>query len=127
MQIRHFRRFRQNGPFSAGDKNTVYQKHGLCAPDSAMIHKIRADFGQGMRRATFQFSESGGSVNGPNLFTELPFLWKSLPDPGFTELPPPFSLKTPFFQWKVLRRIPFPKIGSDKSSHAVGMVFKELR
>ena len=30
-------------------------------------------FGQGMRTATFQFSESGGSVNGPNLFTELPF------------------------------------------------------
>ena len=33
MQIRHFRRFRQNGPFLAGDKNTVYQKHGLCDPD----------------------------------------------------------------------------------------------
>ena len=31
-------------------------------------------FGKGMRTATFQFSESGGSVNGPNLFTELPFL-----------------------------------------------------
>ena len=33
MQIRHFRRFRQNGPFLAGDKNTVYQKHGLCHPE----------------------------------------------------------------------------------------------
>ena len=33
MQIRHFRRFRQNGPFLAGDKGTVYQKHGLCQPD----------------------------------------------------------------------------------------------
>ena len=31
-QIRHFRRFRQNDPFLAGDKNTVYQKHGLCHP-----------------------------------------------------------------------------------------------
>ena len=31
-------------------------------------------FGKGMRTATFQFSESGGSVNGPNLFTQLPFL-----------------------------------------------------
>ena len=30
--------------------------------------------GKGMRTATFQFAESGGSVNGPNLFTELPFL-----------------------------------------------------
>ena len=25
MQIRHFRRFRQSGPFLAGDKSTVYQ------------------------------------------------------------------------------------------------------
>ena len=33
MQICDFRRFRQNGPFLAGDKNTVYQKHGLCHPD----------------------------------------------------------------------------------------------
>ena len=33
MQIRHFHRFRQNGPFLAGDKNTVYQKHGLCHPE----------------------------------------------------------------------------------------------
>ena len=32
MQIRHFRRFRQNGPFLARDKNTAYQKHGLCHP-----------------------------------------------------------------------------------------------
>ena len=31
-------------------------------------------FGKGMRTATFQFSESGGSVNGPKLFTELLFL-----------------------------------------------------
>ena len=31
-------------------------------------------FGKGMRTATFQFSESGGSRNGPDLFTELPFL-----------------------------------------------------
>ena len=33
MQIRHSRRFRQNGPFLAGDKSTVYQKHGLWYPD----------------------------------------------------------------------------------------------
>ena len=31
-------------------------------------------FGKGMRTATFHFSESGGSLNGPDLFTELPFL-----------------------------------------------------
>ena len=27
--------------------------------------------GRGMRTATFQFSESGGSLNGPDLFTEF--------------------------------------------------------
>ena len=31
-------------------------------------------FGKGMRTATFQFSESGGSLNGPDLFTDLSFL-----------------------------------------------------
>ena len=31
-------------------------------------------FGKGMSTATFQFSESGGSLNGPDLFTKLPFL-----------------------------------------------------
>ena len=29
-------------------------------------------FGKGMRTATFQFSESGGSLNGPDLFVALP-------------------------------------------------------
>ena len=38
-------------------------------------------FGEGMGRATFQFSESGGSVNDPNLYTELPFLYISFPNP----------------------------------------------
>ena len=37
MRIRHFRRFRQNGPFLAGDKNTVYQKHGLCDPETSLF------------------------------------------------------------------------------------------
>ena len=36
--------------------------------------KSKLIFGKGMRTATFQFSESGASVNGPDLFTELPFL-----------------------------------------------------
>ena len=30
--------------------------------------------GKGVRTATFQFSEWGGSLNGLDLFTELPFL-----------------------------------------------------
>ena len=32
MQIRHFRRFRQNRPFVAGDKITLCQKDSLCHP-----------------------------------------------------------------------------------------------
>ena len=36
---------------------------------------LRADFWEGDEHGNFSyFSESGGSVNGPNLFTKLPFL-----------------------------------------------------
>ena len=38
------------------------------------LHRIRADLREGDEDSNLQFSESGGSVNGPNLFTELPFL-----------------------------------------------------
>ena len=56
--------------------------------------------------SNFEFFEAGGPLNGPNLFTELPFLWKSLPHASFTELPPPFLTEKPFFtHWKVLRGI----------------------
>ena len=41
MRIRHFRRFRQNGPFLAGDKNTVDQKHGLCHPEPRQPIPVR--------------------------------------------------------------------------------------
>ena len=34
MQIRHFRRFRQNPPFFLAGKSTVYQKHRFSDPDS---------------------------------------------------------------------------------------------
>ena len=37
MPIRHFRRFRQNGPFLAGDKSTVYQKHGFWEPVDPVV------------------------------------------------------------------------------------------
>ena len=39
-----------------------------------ILKKSEVIFGKGRRTATFQFSESGGSLNGPDLFTELPFL-----------------------------------------------------
>ena len=67
------RRFRINLPHSSETKKRGY---------------IRAEFWEGDETATFQFSESGGSVNGPDLFTESPFLYKSLPNLSFTELPP---------------------------------------
>ena len=45
-----------------------------------------------------------------------PLLWIAFPvealNSSFTKLPPPFSLKTFFCHWKVLRHIPFPKISS---------------
>ena len=36
------------------------------------FHCIRADFREGIRTATFQFSESGSSLNGLDLVTKLP-------------------------------------------------------
>ena len=43
-----------------------------------------------------------------------PFCNPLIPNPWFTELPPPNSPKPFFFHGKVLRRIPFPEIGSEK-------------
>ena len=44
----------------------------MCA--ALCAHQIRADFREGDEDGNFQFSESGGSLNGPDLFIELPFL-----------------------------------------------------
>ena len=44
MQIRHFRRLRQNGPLLEGNKNTVSQKHGLCHPDFGNRASVKANF-----------------------------------------------------------------------------------
>ena len=72
MQIRHFRRFRQNGPFLAGDKNTVYQKHGLCHPDVYCFFRPRLEKVQGATRlgatglrASERKSASERSLRGP--------------------------------------------------------------
>ena len=35
---------------------------------------FRADFREGVEDSNFHFPESGGSLNRPDLFTELPFL-----------------------------------------------------
>ena len=46
---------------------------------------IGAEIWEGDERRKFQFLESGDSLKGRNLFTELPFLQNSLPMPSFTE------------------------------------------
>ena len=48
--------------------------HHPFAPKTPTPPAVSADSRKGMRTATFQFSESGGSLNRPDLFTELPFL-----------------------------------------------------
>ena len=72
---------------------------------------VGADFQEGD-------GDSNSSIFRVRRLTEWPghLHWIAFPaeiltKPSFTELPPPFSLKNPFFHWKVLRRIPFPKIG----------------
>ena len=46
-----------------------------------MIH-VRADFRDGDEESNVQFSESGGSLNGADLFTELPFSVEILTNPS---------------------------------------------
>ena len=89
---------------------------------------LRADFRlKGMRTATFHLSESGGSLNHPDLFTELPFLSKSLPNLPFTELPPPFSLKNLCFSLKSASSHPLPKNQSLIFGEASQAAVPELR
>ena len=72
-----------------------------------------------MRTATFQFSESGGSLNGPDLF-RIAFPVEILAKPPFTELPPPFSLKTPFFTEKRFVASPSQKSAQTKGAFVKG-------
>ena len=78
-------------------------------------------FGKGMRTATFQFSESAGSMNGPNLFTALPFRENCLRTLHSLNCLPPFSHV--FFVQVIsvtncFVAIPFPKIGSQSKGAA---------
>ena len=76
---------------------------------------LRADFGEGEEDSNFSFFRVRRFSEWPEALHWIAFpVEKSLPNPWFTELPPPFSLKSPFFHWKLLRRIPFnQKIGSN--------------
>ena len=69
-------------------------------------------FGKGMRTATFQFSESAGSMNGPNLFTALPFRENCLQTLHSLNCLPPFShvfFCSGYLSDKLLRRHPLPQ------------------
>ena len=44
-----------------------------------------AEIRAGEERRRLPFSEFGRSLNGPDLFTDSPFLWSSLPRPSWTE------------------------------------------
>ena len=57
---------------------------------------VRTDFREGDEDSNFSIF-TGGSLNRRDLFTELPFLQKSLPNPPFTKLPPPLLLVFPGF------------------------------
>ena len=70
---------------------------------------LRADFREGDEDSNFSIFRVRRCSEWPNLFTELPFLWKSL----IPWIASPLFTENPFFHWKVLHRIPLPKIGSD--------------
>ena len=57
-----FRRFRQNGPFLAGDKNTVYQKHGLCHSDSSVNVNQFQSIWLGQKRGEFIHKQKVGKT-----------------------------------------------------------------
>ena len=74
---------------------------------------VRADFWEGDEDSNFSVFRVRRFTEWPGPLCWIAFPVESLPKPSFTELHPPFSLKDPFFHWKVLRRIPFPKVCSD--------------
>ena len=78
--------------------------------------QIRGDFWEGDEDSNFLLFRVRQFTGSPRPLHLIAFPVESLPNLPFTELPPPFSLKNPFFHWKVLRRIPFPKIGSKQRS-----------
>ena len=67
---------------------------------------------EGGERRNVQLSESGNSLNGPDLFTALLVLWNSLPKPSFTECLARIQGKGAVLRRFLLRCIPFSKLPS---------------
>ena len=88
MQIHHFRRFRQNGPSLAGNKqNTVYPKHEACQKSLGVKSpKMRG----GVKLLSF-----GGSLN-------LYLLYRD------SRENPQFGGQSPSFPRQLLGRVPPP-------------------
>ena len=86
-------------------KGTGKSMHRRCQNYTELI------FGKGMRTATFQFSESGGSLNGPDLLNCLSCR-HPYQTPHSLNCLPPFNEK-PFFSLKSASPHPLTKIGSE--------------
>ena len=72
----------------SGDFISFGKQLPRCGVNVFAVQRLRADFREGDEDSNFSiFKLSGGSLNGPDLFTELPFLCKSLPG-----LPNPYGI-----------------------------------
>ena len=90
---------------------------GLLALSAASPEELI--FGGGDEDSNFQFSESGGSLNGLDLFTDLAFLWKCVPSPSFTECHPPLFIEPPFSSLRSASSHPLPKSAHIRSCRSV--------
>ena len=95
----------------------------LCRMHPYFVHPYfpAANFGEGDERRKIRLSECGGSVNGPDLLTELPFLWNPLPKPSFTECLPPHSVKRRFSSLISASSRPLPQFAFNVCSCMAGL------
>ena len=78
-----------------------------------LVGMLRADFREGDEDSNFSLSRVRRFTESPGPLHWIAFPVEILTKPPIHWIASPLSLKIPFFHWKVLRHIPFPKIGSD--------------
>ena len=110
----HFSQFQLKCCLSAESRGTISSACPITVSPESEISQLRADFREGDEDSNFSVFRVRRFSEWPEALHWIAFPVEILTTPDSLELPPPFSLKTPFFHWKVLRRIPFPKIGSDQ-------------